>query len=423
MIKSFIFENFKSFDKARLDLENLTILIGSNSGGKTNAIEGIKILSEIATGRDFSIILDGSKNVDSDIRGGSRGCPKLNSNHFKLGCILDIDKEADLEYAIKIKIGDRIYIEEESLFKIFRDGNKELVFKTKRPAKDSGDIKVEYNNGKKGTNPDVICVRSSAVLPQLSSKIAAESDKLRENIKYINMVVENLRSMLFLNPIPSEMRDYSRINDSELRPKADNLSSVLFKLFQDEKKKKSILDVVGKLPENEVLDIDFIQTPIGDVMFKLKEKYGKNADFIEAKRLSDGIIRCIAVIASIISEKPGSIVIIEEVDNGIHPSRAKSLIQAISALSKERQIDVIITTHNPALLNAISRDDIAGVSICYRNKDTGSSEFIQFLDIAQFPALLAQGRLGDLAINDKIVAAIKERQENKEEYDWLGLEE
>ena len=53
MIKAFLFENFKSFDKARLDLENLTILIGSNSGGKTNAIEGIRILSEIATGSIF----------------------------------------------------------------------------------------------------------------------------------------------------------------------------------------------------------------------------------------------------------------------------------------------------------------------------------------------------------------------------------
>lgn len=37
MIKSFYFENFKSFDKAQLDLENITILIGSNAAGKTNA--------------------------------------------------------------------------------------------------------------------------------------------------------------------------------------------------------------------------------------------------------------------------------------------------------------------------------------------------------------------------------------------------
>ncbi len=421
MIKAFLFENFKSFDKARLDLEKLTILIGSNSGGKTNAIEGIRILSEIATGRDFSIILDGSKNVDSDIRGGSRGCPKLNSNYFSLGCVFDLNEERDLEYKIKIKIEDRIYVEEESLYKLSIDGQHELIFKTKKPQKDSGDIKVEYNNGKKGTNPDITCTRSLAILPQMASKVAIDSAKIKENIKCINIVISDLRNMLFLNPIPSEMRDYSRINDAELRPKADNISSVLFRLFQDKANKERVLDIVRQLPENDVIDIDFIQTPIGDVMFQLKEVYGKRTDYMEAKRLSDGVIRCIAVIASIISEKPGSMVIIEEVDNGIHPSRAKSLIQAISALSKERNVDVIITTHNPALLNAVSKDDIMGVSICYRNKENGSSEFIQVLDIEDFPALFAQGKLGDLAIDDKIVEAIKSRRTKATDYDWLEL--
>ncbi|MGL5085854.1 MAG: AAA family ATPase, partial [Clostridium sp.] len=110
MIKSFYFENFKSFDKSQLDLENLTILIGSNAAGKTNAIEGIRILSEIVTGRDLSVILDGSKNNDSDIRGGSKGCCKFNTNHFKLGCVVDLDDEFDLDYSIKIKVTDRIYV-------------------------------------------------------------------------------------------------------------------------------------------------------------------------------------------------------------------------------------------------------------------------------------------------------------------------
>ncbi|MBF8982261.1 AAA family ATPase [Lutibacter sp. B2] len=44
MIKSFSFENFKSFAQATLDIEQLTIMVGANAGGKTNAIEGIKIL-------------------------------------------------------------------------------------------------------------------------------------------------------------------------------------------------------------------------------------------------------------------------------------------------------------------------------------------------------------------------------------------
>ena len=49
MIKSFIFENFKSFEKATLNIEALTTLIGTNSSGKSNAIEGIEILAKAVT--------------------------------------------------------------------------------------------------------------------------------------------------------------------------------------------------------------------------------------------------------------------------------------------------------------------------------------------------------------------------------------
>ena len=56
MIKSFIFENFKSFEKAELNLEALTSLIGTNSSGKSNAIEGIHILADTATGLELGTI-------------------------------------------------------------------------------------------------------------------------------------------------------------------------------------------------------------------------------------------------------------------------------------------------------------------------------------------------------------------------------
>ena len=36
MIKCFTFDNFKSFEKAELNLEALTTLIGTNSSGKSN---------------------------------------------------------------------------------------------------------------------------------------------------------------------------------------------------------------------------------------------------------------------------------------------------------------------------------------------------------------------------------------------------
>lgn len=102
------------------------------------------------------------------------------------------------------------------------------------------------------------------------SKLPQDSENYDETISYIKLVINDLRNMLFLNPIPSEMRDYSRITDSELRPNADNLSSVLYKICQNEDDKENILNIVKQLPENDVIGIDFIKTQLGDVMFRIK---------------------------------------------------------------------------------------------------------------------------------------------------------
>jgi AAA15 family ATPase/GTPase len=44
MIESFTLENFKSFKKATLPLAPLTLLVGPNASGKSNAIEGLELL-------------------------------------------------------------------------------------------------------------------------------------------------------------------------------------------------------------------------------------------------------------------------------------------------------------------------------------------------------------------------------------------
>ena len=149
-------------------------------------------MSELSTGRDISVILDGSKNIDSLIRGGSKGCCRRGSSFFKLGCLIDYDDKYDLLYEVKIYVGSRTYIEKESLLKVSNDQkNKDiLIFQTKPAAsKESGDIKVEYNNGKRGTNPDLTCMRSSAVLPQMRTKMPVNEEAFEENLKCIELVV------------------------------------------------------------------------------------------------------------------------------------------------------------------------------------------------------------------------------------------
>lgn len=424
MIKSFIFENFKSFEKAELNLESITSLIGANSSGKSNAIEGIHILAMTATGLDLSVILDGTRNSDSHVRGGSNACCRFKTSSFKLGCLVDLDENYDLLYYIKINVNKRIWVEEEALYKV-RNGKTSLngedkIFKTKSVPKDSGDIKAEYNDRKREMNPDIVCMRVSSVLAQMKSKIPMNTERDSECLGYINLVLDNLKNIFILNPIPAEMRDYVRITDSDLKENCENISPVLYHLCEDEGKKKELLKVICALPENEVLGIEFIKTKLDDVIFGLKEKYLNSSEIVDAKKLSDGTLRCIAIIASILTIPENSTLIIEEIDNGIHPGRVQALIDNLDAVSEKRGVDLILTTHNSMLLNKYDKEKLLGVSVVYRDKEKGTSRFIPFVDIEQFQQLLVKGGLGDALIDDSLIKSIKE-PEKIADYSWLGV--
>ncbi|MFQ3612438.1 MAG: AAA family ATPase, partial [Cyanobacteriota bacterium] len=51
ILSEFTLENFKSYRTGRLPLGPLTILIGANASGKSNALEGLRFLSWLAQGQ------------------------------------------------------------------------------------------------------------------------------------------------------------------------------------------------------------------------------------------------------------------------------------------------------------------------------------------------------------------------------------
>ena len=422
MIKSFIFENFKSFEKAELNIEFLTTLIGTNSSGKSNAIEGIEILAKAVTGIELSTILDGTKNAGAVVRGGSRGCARFNTSAFKLGCLIDLDDKRDLLYEMKIGVEDRLGIEEEGLYLVKKDSTvrSNKIFKTKKAESDRVEIKVQYKNGNVGNDPDMICVRSSAILPQMAVKLRRDTAEERETVSWMEKVMNDLKNIRILDPIPSAIRDYVRISDIDLRQSCDNLSAVLNELCKDQNKKEQILKGIRALPENDVEDIEFIETKIGDVIFALRERNINMTQLVDARQLSDGTLRCIAVLTAALISDVGSIVIIEELDNGIHPARVYKLIEQLIEIGRQRSIDIIITTHNATLMNAYKKDELVGVSVVYREKERGTSKIKSFIDIENFPAMLAAGGLGTAMLDETLLKALKSSKQ-KQDYSWLGV--
>lgn len=413
MIKGFIYERFKGFEKTVLWLEQVTTLIGTNASGKSNAIEGIQILSELAIGREINVIFEGTNNTESSIRGGAKGCCRFDSKSFMLGCLVNWDDARDLLYRVTIGVADRVTINSEELY-LVKNGrtdatNSTAIFKATANA-DSGDITVEYTNGKRGANPQLRAIRSMSVLSQMQAKLPSEIENYDDTVAKIRAVQEQLSRVFIVDPIPATMRNYSRIGDSALRRNCANVSAVLYALYQRKDNSwDTFLSVIKDLPENEIKEISFVKTTLNDVILVEKEENGNSFANVDAARLSDGTLRSIAVLAAVMSEPEYSIVAIEELDNGIHPSRAKNLMNALTKIARQRNIDIIVTTHNVTLLNGLEKEDVLGVSVVYRDAESKASSIIPFVDIRNQAGLLAMGGIGDALESERILRAIKEK--------------
>lgn len=252
------------------------------------------------------------------------------------------------------------------------------------------------------------------------TKLPNNTEIEKENLDLIKKVTDDLRGIFILDPIPSAMRNYERITDIEIRPNGENVSPVLYHMCKDRLKKEQLLDIICRLPENEVMDIEFITTKLGDVIFGLKERYMSSSELVDAKKLSDGTLRCIAIVSAILTMKENGTIVVEEIDNGIHPSRVLKLIECLKMIGKSRKIDIILTTHNASLLNQYDREKLMGVSIIYRDKENGTSKFTPFVEMKQSSKVLAAGGLGAAMLNDSLNSLVKESRKTVD-YSWLGV--
>jgi hypothetical protein len=62
----------------------------------------------------------------------------------------------------------------------------------------------------------------------------------------------------------------------------------------------------------------------------------------------------------------------------------------------------VLTTHSPALLNALGGQHSENVVVCYRNQQTNRSEFIGLKDLPGYAGVMAAGRLGDMVADGKL---------------------
>ena len=231
------------------------------------------------------------------------------------------------------------------------------------------------------------------------------------------------------------MRDYSFKTEKQLSGEGKHLSSVLFHLWggnkaeaelsdDEQDNREDIIKFISSLPEQDIETIAFLSVPRDEVMVKLAETFGGERREYDASLLSDGTLRVLAIAAAMLSAPEEGMVVIEEIDNGVHPSRVKLLPEQIATLADRRRLHVLLSSHNPALLDALPNNAVPNVVFCYRDLQNGSSRLVRLKDLPDYPELIAQGGIGHLMTTGVLERFVKyhpgTKAKKKKALDWLN---
>jgi predicted ATPase len=428
MLTSIHIENFKSYLKQDLPLSSLTLMIGANASGKSNVLEAFRFLCWLAQGQKLSVLKQRFGDSEQIIRGQIRQLPYLRSGSFKLGCKTDFSMWNFFEIQIGLR-DDDLHIEQES---IKTSSSPEIMplYSIDQPATGLGhDVRVSYFNiPKHASKIQISCNDQVAIMCQLASAARFEADNMMLSQTEIPVVSEKFQELLtnnlFLDPVPSLMRGESYA-DKTLRGDCANLSGVLYSLWQDAELRPVIIQFIKSLPEQDVKTLEFFIDRREKIALELVENFGGVERKWSVELLSDGTLRVLAIAAALLSAPVGSTVVIEEVDNGVHPSRARQLLTTMREQAEARGIRLLLSTHNPALMDALPDAALADVVFCYRDPQQGDSRLVRLADLEDYAGLVSQGPLGELVtkgIIDRFVKSpVSPEYKKQNARDWLAI--
>ncbi len=397
----------------------LTLLVGKNGSGKSNVLDGLAVLAAIASGQTLRDALDGGREGPI-VRGGSEGCAPAGDDSFSIGCTTDINGK---RYHLDLKIGvsESVQILSEHLWTKRTHGAKVGepldLLKTEAPQPHSGDIVARWENGKRGLNPPVVFRAAQLLTSQVATRVPATSAAGREVHLVASQVLQALQSVFLLDPVPHQMREYVPEKDSKLRRSADNLSAVLSRLLQSPDTRTPLLEMTRALSEAQVSDLSTVTSDLGDVMITVEEKLGSRIQPMPARLMSDGTLRFLAIAAALLDEPRDELdsgpdgrtrlLVVEELENGLHPSQAALLLSRLKASSKERRVRTFASTHSPAILDALTGSDHRNVVVCSRRPD-GWSAVTRLTDFPDYFEVVGRDTLGKIAMEDSLRPSVNE---------------
>lgn len=337
VIKEIEIEGFESLEKVRLELGGLNLFIGANASGKSNFFDALRVLQGVGYGFTVEEIFNGKpKGAGSEVWEGIRG------------------------------------------------GLSRAAFKGKRGTPQRSKISFSV-------------LSSSDELPiriDLTNQSGQEFWHTSPDGQTFDLGVVVYGDMQQLGPDPAILRQYSRSQSAQrLGERGENFAALVRSILADSVLRSAYLSWLRQLTPMELDDVTILEGALGEPLFALKE----GDEILPAPILSDGTLRFAAITAAFFQPEMPSIITLEEIENGIHPSRLRLLVELLKSQTRSPSgPQVFATTHSPVVLAWLDEEDYKTTFLCRRDPETGASIITPLSEIPHLIDLVRKQPIGEL---------------------------
>ena len=395
MLDRIVIENFRNLRRVDLKLGRLNLFIGANASGKSNFLDALRVLQGIGSGFTISEILDGkpasaSREVWEVIGGGSSqaryvGSDQTDEVSFQAFGRLNGDPRRKWEFLIAFSPSSgRVSRERFRAKKVVYDSAQTTNYR------DHPVLYASYYTGKPGRPPDLQFDSSQPALGQLASR---PRGCLLRHAEFATDVIDSLASTQRVDPSPRILQQYSTAHEVGcMGDHGENFAALVRTICKDASTKDAYLSWLRELRSEEVESVGTLGGVLGEPMFMLRE----NGKAFPAPVLSDGTLRFAAITASFFQPDMPHIMTIEEIENGIHASRLRLIVELLRNRSKSGETQVFATTHSPTTLEWLDESEYRTTFLCIRDESTGESTIRPLSDVPHFTEVVKKAPLADL---------------------------
>ena len=400
-IKSITLEGFLSFGHGTNDfsLSPLNVVIGPNASGKSNLVEAISVLRAVPRDLPLPIREGGGvkdwlwKGPDGDHSGFSQvSGSHVRAAHIELVFTAgSIAKFHGRDPSVRYKLvfgaeGDSFVVLDERL-----ENNEPAPGET-RPSFYFGYehgrpmLNVAGEEGPRHLRREDIDPTQSILSQRKDPEAYPELGRLAELLARIRIY----RSWQFGPDANIRVACRPDARTDYLSENFDNLPARLAALKRSPAVKREMVELVRELAPG--FD-DFEVVPEGGTL-NLYLLEGNLS--IPARRLSDGTLRYLCLLAILVDPDPPPLIVIEEPELGLHPDIHVKLAELLQKASARTQL--VVTTHSDILVDALT-DTPDAIIVCEKEGDVTR---LRRLDPEKLKSWLDKYRLGELWISGEI---------------------